>query len=615
MNIVLVLPNVYYESRPLEQECKEPLGILYLASVLRQDKHSVHIVDAGRYGLSVKQTAQIIKMLHPDLVGFSAVQRNYLVAIEIAKLLRSEFPHIHICFGGYFPTLSPGQLFNISGVVDSVVVGEGEITFRELVSNLDSAVNWNNIDGVACFEDGHVIINNHRKKITDLDKLPFPARDLLPDVLNNLGFASLFSSRGCYGNCSFCSQNAFEKMGLGPNWRGRSAKNVVDEIEILYHEYDVRTFKFNDDNIFGPGNNGKKRVIDICNEILNRNLHVHIMAYCRVNDITEEIALLMKNAGFERMLIGIESINNETLKKYGKNITSDLVMEAIRILNKTGISFVPGFMMFDPYTSVQDLKNNLEFLKSIDAYGVCVSKNLKVHDATRIKDELKKDSKLIEMDSEEGYHEYKVPNSIARIYMINKMFWVNFIDVINEESTFIISSLKNKVSFSNRQSWTNAIKELWNIQAEFLNKSIDWIENNREIDDVKRDISSAVSRLLNERKKLLNHVPENENIHEKKYSVGFFNLNEKRLLLDIVSSLTFNIPNKNAYDYLLKKFDNKEVDRNDEHEKLYQEIIAKIEPVQRIERKCLALEDFIIEVLNILNDKNIESLPEKYVWR
>lgn len=615
MNIVLVLPNIYYESRPLEQECKEPLGILYLASVLRQDGHSVHIVDAGRYGLSVMQTFQIIKMLKPDLVGFSAVQRNYLVAIEIAKLIKSEFAHIHICFGGYFPTLSPGQLFNTSGVVDSVVIGEGEMTFREIVSSLDSGVKWNNINGVAYFDDGHVIISNPRKKIADLDDLPFPARDLLPDVLNSLGYASVFSSRGCYGNCSFCSQNAFEKMGLGPNWRGRSAKNVVDEIEILYHEYGVRTFKFNDDNIFGPGINGKNRVIDMCKEILNRNLHVHIMAYCRVNDITEDIAILMKNAGFERLLIGIESINNETLKRYGKNITSGLVKGAIRILNKTGISFVPGFMMFDPYTSVQDLKNNLEFLKSIDAYGVCISKNLKVHDATRIKDELAKNNKLVEMDSELGYHEYKVSNNIARIYMINKMFWVNFIDIINEKSTFIIMSLKNKVSFSNRQSWTNAIKELWNIQADFLNMSIDWVENSRDMGDIKNDISSIVSRILNERTILLNHVPENEHIHEKEYSVGFFNLNEKRLLFDIVSSLTFDIPNKNAYEYLLKKFDNKDVDQNDEYEQLYQIIISRIEPVQRIERECMALEDFTNEVLKILNDKNIETLPEKYVWR
>lgn len=110
MRVLLVLPNVYTKNRVLDQDCKEPLGVLYLTSVLRRSGHHVDILDAGHYGLSVEQTAMVIQEAKPQVVGFSVVQRSVLTALAVTQRLREGQTAVHVCFGGYFPTLAANEM-------------------------------------------------------------------------------------------------------------------------------------------------------------------------------------------------------------------------------------------------------------------------------------------------------------------------------------------------------------------------------------------------------------------------------------------------------------------------------------------------------------------------
>jgi radical SAM superfamily enzyme YgiQ (UPF0313 family) len=298
MRISLVIPNVFEDNRLLTKEKKEALGILYLASVLRSKGHIVNIIEAGRNGLSLSQTKDIIMLSKPDFVGFSVVQRTYNIAIKISKLLRMSNYNKHICFGGYFPTMSPDTLCDNYNLIDSYILGEGEITLRELIETIDKGKEWNDINGLLWFCDGKIHYNKYRSKIEDIDIIPFPARDLLPYALSDPGYAAIISSRGCYGQCSFCTTPAYDRVNPGNRWRGRSPNNLVDEIELLVDEYGVKRIEYNDDNIFGPGKDGAKRVEDICAEIGKRGSNVSMMAYCRVNDVNYKTMKLMKEVGF-----------------------------------------------------------------------------------------------------------------------------------------------------------------------------------------------------------------------------------------------------------------------------------------------------------------------------
>lgn len=151
----------------------------------------------------------------------------------------------------------------------------------------------------------------------------------------------------------------------------RSANNVVSEIERLIQEFDVGMFNFVDDNFFGPGSLGQKRVSTIADEIIKRNLDIVFSASGRVNDVLaagSEILRRLKLAGLSNLFVGIESANDNALQRYNKGTTVKMNKKAIDLLKELGINYSIGFIMFDPYTTIEELLKNVKFLREIGIY-------------------------------------------------------------------------------------------------------------------------------------------------------------------------------------------------------------------------------------------------------
>lgn len=624
--ITLILPNCFTYSRALDIDCKEPLGILYIASYLRENGYDVDIIDAATYGLSVTQTANLIEESKADIIGFSAVQRTVSVTMEIIKELRKRNNGAHITIGGYLPTLSAGALQcnkDFEKELDSFVIGEGEITFLELAEAISKNEDWKKIKGMAWIQGGKVLYSEPREKITDLDILPFPARDLLPRVLATIGTASIFSSRGCYGNCTFCSQNAFDLKNPGPSWRGRSPKNVVDEIEYLVNKFNVKTIKFNDDNIFGPGKSGKKRIFGICEELKKRNLMVKLMAYCRANDVDIDTMRVMKDAGFERILLGVESTNDEILRKYKKGETFNTIQNAIDVLKEVGMSFIPGYMMFNPYTTVDELRKSIYFLKKNEAYGVTISKTLLVYDSTEIKSLIQKENRLKENNIMEGYHKYEIEKFVGKVYLINKFFWAKYIDPMNRDSKFIVTSLKNRPSFNDRKKWEEVLEKKWLIQADLMEESLNWNKSTDEKEIVKY-LEGVLNRFNSLNQYLIKELPHYHNTQYPEYNVGYFCIDNRDLFMDVHTSNIIEANNDLLKRVLFKLMSVADIDRVLE---AYRDTFSKekIEEVRKIvesnfeireyERPRFPnLNEFTQEVLRILNEEEETLIYENYSW-
>ncbi len=561
--------------------------------------------------------------MRPDVLGLSIVQRAVVTSMSLVDNIRRRGLPVHICVGGYYPSLATENLAEITDKTDSVVVGEGEETFPELIDRLEHGRDWHDVPGTAWIENGRANYASPRPKIANLDDIPFPARDLLPDVLREVGFASLFSSRGCYGRCTFCSQNAFQGKNPGSRWRGRSAKNVVDEMTLLYDEYGVRTYKFNDDNIFGPGPEGRRRIEEICHEILGRGLDVHLMAYCRVNDISLETARLMRQAGFERLLVGVESVNDEILAKYRKGINQEDIHRALDILKQVGIGMIPGFMMFDPYSTVDGLKDNLQFLKENEAYGISIDKNLKVHDSAPIKSELLKEGRLRLVNSLDGYHEYVVPDDVARVYMMNKLLWVYYVDPITAESKVAMQIAKRMRSFNERERWEGALKRTWLAQARFMEETISWI---KRLPAKAEDIRPFVAGILDEiaaareyRTTMTGHGPVYPS-----YILGVVHLNGEAFVMDLTTSRLSPIPGeaeREAVNYLMDGTTLEQME-GALREKMGEAaarracdwVRANLTAVQPEKRVPPSVDDFTAELMQLMQGPIDPILPEKYVW-
>ncbi|MFA5101318.1 MAG: radical SAM protein, partial [Candidatus Omnitrophota bacterium] len=290
---------------------------------------------------------------------------------------------------------------------DYIVRGEGEITMRELLEALASeASDLSAIDGLVWRNaQGGVVQNKPRTLIEDLDILPFPARDLLEqarkDSRNNglVDSVRMTTSRGCVGRCSFCCVNLYNKIQKGKGWRGRSPKKVVDELEILTNKFNARVFNFSDSSFEDPGEIGKVRSREICEEIIRRNIKLSAKIYmrCETMKTSEDLELLKlyKRAGIDIVIIGAEAGSDYELRLYEKHASLEDNYRTARQLQALDLFYVlVGFIMFGPNSTPETLRSNMEFLhKHALADNLMLVANVLM---------LIKDSKLYHMLKAEG---------------------------------------------------------------------------------------------------------------------------------------------------------------------------------------------------------------------
>jgi anaerobic magnesium-protoporphyrin IX monomethyl ester cyclase len=357
---VLLLSPPFKNPQSERYRLGEALGIRYLASFLEVNGHGVDVLEPSLSQLSIKDTAKAILKEDYDLVGFTVPYGGLFPnVVNVIKIIRDAGFKSHITNGGHFSTFEHIDILRYNKNIDSVVRHEGEVTLLALVNNLDDQNNFKTIPGLSYREGEKSHVNPPRPLIENLDELPFPKRDDYSRY-NEGDHYAMVTSRGCYGNCSFCSVRAFYGYD-NASLRFRSPDNVVDEIEYLVDNYGAKVISFLDDNFMG-GKIGKKRAKEIANAIINRGLDIFFEISCRSDDIDEHILSEMKKAGLRHVSVGIESGNDEVLKRFNKKVTVSDNIAAIKILRKNNLSFTPYFIMFDPWTTLDELKCNLLFL-------------------------------------------------------------------------------------------------------------------------------------------------------------------------------------------------------------------------------------------------------------
>lgn len=330
----------------------------YAAGMLAEAGHDVEIVEGYLENLSYETIRRKILVENPDLLGVHMVY-HWQTDRELFRLLediKSAGSAGHIAAYGYYPTFHFEEILRACDGVDSVVLGEPERTFAELAHALERRDASPDTAGLARRDGCGGIARTRRKPVEDLDRLPFPVRT---DAMLRLPEVNLQGSRGCYGGCTFCCINPF--YGEGSRWRGRSPENITAEIDRLLADRGVREFYFTDPNFFGPGRQGQRRALRLASLLKSRNIRFGIEA--RVNDIHEETIEVLVDAGLRHLLIGLESGRDTTLKRLNKMTTVAQNERAIQVLRRHGIEPNIGFIMFEPYSTLRDIRTNLEFLQ------------------------------------------------------------------------------------------------------------------------------------------------------------------------------------------------------------------------------------------------------------
>ena len=306
-----IVKNLFYNSLPL--------GLGYLAAVLEGEKHEVKIIDAAAEGLSIERIIKRILNFSPDIIGITTLTVSVHSCYELAKEIKKRFPEIKIVVGGPHITSNSDDVLKYSEV-DIAVIGEGEITFKELIEAMEKGEDIEKVKGLAFNTKGKVFFPSPREFISNLDILPFPARHLFPVGLykpqpndqKKLPKFSIISSRGCPYSCIFCDKNVFKNR-----YRSFSPKYIVEEMFHLVKEFKAGDIAFVD-STFTPS---KDRVYGIVEEIKKANLNVTWTCSVRGDVLDRQLLKDMKDAGCWRIRLGIESGNNEVLKFIKKGVT------------------------------------------------------------------------------------------------------------------------------------------------------------------------------------------------------------------------------------------------------------------------------------------------------
>ncbi len=229
-----------------------PLGLAYLAAVLRNNSIQVKIIDALACGLSIEDVCEKIKDEKPDFCGITVLSQQIKTVLKLTAQIKEAFPLTKVVLGGPHIHFEYQDVVTESSV-DYCVRGEGEYTLLELIQTVVEGGDIGAVEGIVFKgSSNNVIVNPERPYIHNLCEIPFPARDLLPMEAYNppisLGakkgklFTSILATRGCSYKCHYCSLSAM----WGPQ-RRRSVENVLDEIEQLQKDYGVKYLSFVDD--------------------------------------------------------------------------------------------------------------------------------------------------------------------------------------------------------------------------------------------------------------------------------------------------------------------------------------------------------------------------------
>ncbi|MFH1209744.1 MAG: radical SAM protein [archaeon] len=367
MKILLINPPSKEAKKGYSSAIFPPLGLLYIASVLREGGHSVKVLDlfvlfAKKNYNFEKLKAEIIDF-KPNIVGVSFFSSNIVYVRNILDIVKEISPKIVTVVGGPHITAVPNYLINLKSA-DFGVYAEGEFTFLEFVNKLSKQKNITNIKGII-YKKKDKIEFKVRPYITDLDVLPFPARDLVPMDLYQPSTASyrqlpataIITSRGCPFQCLFCHKPIF-----GNKFRPHSAKRVIEEIETLNKKFGIKDFKIYDDTF----TLNRVRVVEICNLLIKKNLGITWNCTTRVDTVDYELLKLMKKAGCYNISFGVEAGSERILKLIKKGITKMQVINVFKWVRELGIESVAFFIIGLPTQTKQEIFETIKFAKQIN---------------------------------------------------------------------------------------------------------------------------------------------------------------------------------------------------------------------------------------------------------
>ena len=355
MRVLLTNPAVvFYGHSP-----SEPLGTLCIGSYLEEIGHTVKITDRS---VKIESLKKICTEFKPEAVGISFMSISSITdGIKMCRYFHKK--GLPVIAGGMGVTSLYKEAL-ADGSIDYVIMGEGEITFAEILTLIQNGGNPEEIDGLAFVKNGKVIKTKNRE-FADLGSLPQMHWNLINPkryfqrYIGCKKMLYIYSGKGCPGNCTFCFNERYNRRCV----RKRPNDTVLSEIKTLVNEYGVDGIYFSD-AAWCPS---KSEMRDFCNKAIESNLNFVWGAQTRIDFFSLEDFELMYKAGCRWLFFGIESGSQTVLDRMNKGAIYNDISTTIENCHKVGITSIASFIIGYIDETQEELQQTVDIIKAINA--------------------------------------------------------------------------------------------------------------------------------------------------------------------------------------------------------------------------------------------------------
>jgi radical SAM superfamily enzyme YgiQ (UPF0313 family) len=348
-----------------------PVGLGYLATALRRNNFDeISILDCVKEQLAFDDLYDLFDCWKPQVVGFQVFSYDFFSVAKSIDIVKQVSPETVVLIGGPHVSATGANALEQIKKADFGFAGEGEIGLPMLLRRLfkSEQMELRNIPGLIWREDSSVQ-ENPRVLINDLDSLGFPSWDLMPPdsypdnpqgaFYKKFPIAPIATTRGCPYFCTFCASG----VNMGHKLRFRSMVHVLNEMEMLYNNFNVREFHIIDDMF----NFKKNRVMEFCKGISERRMDISYTFPngLRLNQLDKEMLMMMKDTGAYAFTVGVESGKQHILNSMKKKLTLDLIREKIDLICSVGLEPSGFFIIGYPGETIDDIKATVRFAKSL----------------------------------------------------------------------------------------------------------------------------------------------------------------------------------------------------------------------------------------------------------
>lgn len=358
-----------------------PLGLLNLATILKNNGYSADIVDFDyliedkiielneNLDSVISQMSDYILEKHAKIISFYTMCNSYPITLKLAQYIKSLNSDIKILLGGPQATFTSEATLKMFNFIDAIGLEEGENTIIPIVKNLLSGIPLDNTNGVAFRKGSNVYINRNLEIVDKLDSIPYIDVSFLDyyyarnnrkksnkDIVFNLDVG-----RGCTFSCTFCCTSIFWER----RFRLKSSQRLVDEIKRVKDRYGIIKFAFQHD-LFTAN---KNRIIDFCKLLIKENVNIKWGCSARIDTLDEELISIMQEAGCDNIYIGIETGSGRMQKIINKNLPLDNIVEKIDLIKKYGIKVTTSFIYGFYEETICDLKETLYLMVKLMKIG------------------------------------------------------------------------------------------------------------------------------------------------------------------------------------------------------------------------------------------------------